>query len=279
MLHLWRDKYCIALSPHRLEVVRRRRGLRPVVDYNFAETFKPSAGESIWKASVAALTRFVASTQTSADVTVVLSNHFVRYLLVPWSDQISSPEEYRNFAAAAFEEIYGTRAAEWEVCVSDERTGSPRLATAVDKDLLSSIRQAAQGTPLRLSSIQPYLMAAFNQTTQLKKSQNFIFMLVETDLVCFLMAENGQWQNVTATTIAGDATPLAVALSATLERQIFLADLQNSSTLPIFVHAAHHRELELPAVLGETPQMLALPIPQGVAAEQFPSIGLAVTAV
>jgi len=279
VLHLWRDKYCIALSPHRLEAVRRKRGLRPVVDYNFSESFKPSAGESIWKASVAALTRFIASTNASADVTIVLSNHFVRYLLVPWSDQISSPEEYRNFAAAAFEEIYGTRAAEWEVCVSDERAGSPRLATAVDKDLLTGIRQATQGSSLRLRSIQPYLMAAFNQTTPLKKSQNFIFMLVETDLVCFLMAENGQWQNVTATTIAGDTTPLPLALSTALERQIFLADLQNSSALPIFVHAAHLQGLELPAVLGETPQMLTLPIPQGMAAEQYPSIGLAVTAV
>ena len=43
----------------------------------------------------------------SGDLTILLSNHFVRYWLVPWRDEISSPQEFEAYARICCDEVYG----------------------------------------------------------------------------------------------------------------------------------------------------------------------------
>jgi hypothetical protein len=181
-----------------------------------------------------------------------LSNHFVRYLLVPWNALIASEEEFRNYAACAFEEVYGEACAQWEVSVSAERSGTPRLAAAIDRQLLDAVRAAAAGTGLRLTSVQPYLMAAFNRVARPRQRDDFIFMLVEAGRVCILVAQGGKWRHVSAMAAPDDPA----ALSALLAREIQLADLQGEFVPPVMVHAAHLRGLTLAPVLGAPPVVL-----------------------
>lgn len=255
MLRLWPDKYCAVLCPDRLEVIRRRRGLRSAVDFNLAEALVVDVNGPAWRAAVEAFHRFLAKPEIgTGDLRVVLSNHFVRYLLVPWSAQIVSEEEFRSYAAAAFEEVYGEASAEWEVCVSAERSGSPRLAAAVDRSLLKSIRMAVANTRLHLTSVQPYLMAAYNRVARPRPEKDFVFMLVEAGRACILAAQGGKWRHVSA--MAAPQDP--VALSFLLEREIQLADLHGKSVPPVLVHAAHYRGLTLPPVHGQAPLVLEL---------------------
>ena len=255
MLPLWRDKYCVALCPDQLVAIRCARGLRGSVDFKISETLAPLPGEPAWAAAAEALGRFLAAPEAGAgNLSIVLSNHFVRYMLVPWSAQIASVEEFRNYAAAAFEEVYGEAAAEWEVCFSPERAGLPRLAAAVDRALLESVRAAAGRSRLRLQSVQPYLMAAYNRVGQLRPERDFVFMLVEADRVCILIAEGRTWRQVSAVTAPADPA----ALVALLEREIRLAGLQGEAAPPVFVHASQRPGLTLPPFQGKAPQVLEL---------------------
>ena len=253
MLRLSPDQYCAVLCPDQLQVIRRRRRLRSTVDFKVAETFAPDVNGPAWQVAVTAFQRFLAMPEIcTGNLGVVLSNHFVRYLLIPWSAQITSKEEFHNYAAAMFEDVYGEATSGWDVSVSAERSGSPRLAAAVDRSLLEAIRVAVANTRLRLRSVQPYLMAAYNRVARPRHEKDFVFMLVEAGRACILAAQGGKWCYVS--TMAAPEQP--AALSFLLEREIQLADLQGEFVPRVLVHAAHRRGLILPPVHGAAPLVL-----------------------
>ncbi|PWF40450.1 hypothetical protein C7C56_026105 [Massilia glaciei] len=250
---MWRDKYCVVLCPDRLEAIRRRGRACSAVELKFAQALVPSMDGPPWRAAVEGLRRFLEMPEIGkGELGIVLSNHFVRYLLIPWNDQIASEEEFRNYAAAAFEEVYGEAGAGWEVSVSAERPGSPRLAAALDRQLLEAIRATLANTCVRLTLVQPYLMAAFNRVVRPRHDEDLVFMLVEAGRACILVAQGGKWCHVSAAAVPQDPA----ALSSLLEREIQLADLPGESVPPVVVHAAHLRGLTLAPVHGVAPRML-----------------------
>jgi len=247
------DHSCAVLCPDQLQVIRPGKGWRHSAGSSFAETFVGNAEGPPWQAAVDAFQRFLATAETGSEaLDVVLSNHFVRYLLVPWNAQIASAEEFRNCAAAMFEEIHGEVASDWDVTVSAERAGAPRLAAAVDRSLLAAIRTAVAPTRLRLVSIQPYLMAAYNRVARAHTGRDFVFMLLEAGRACILAAQGGKWCYVSTAA----APEPAQALSSLLAREMQLADLQGESVPPVYVHAAHRQGLVLPPVHGAAPLVL-----------------------
>jgi hypothetical protein len=269
---LWPDTSCAVLCPDQLQVVRHRKGWRRRAAFSFAETFVADGNGTPWQAAVDAFERFLATPEAGrGTLEVVLSNHFVRYLLVPWSAQIASAEEFRNYAASMFEDIHGDLAAEWDVMVSAERAGAPRLAAAVDRALLAAIRTAVAPTRLRLASVQPYLMAAYNRVARAHTGGDFVFMLLEAGRACIVAAQGGKWCHVST----APAPEPAQALSSLLAREMQLADLQGESVPPVYVHAAHRRGLVLPPVHGAEPLVLEARPLAGLAQARGPACELA----
>lgn len=251
------DRACAVLCPDQLQVVRsgtrwpRRSAIR------FAESFAVEGDAPAWQPGVAALERFLAEhAGSAAALDVVVSNHFVRYVLLPWNAQVASDEEMRNCAAAMFEDIHGEPAAAWEVTVSAERTGAPRLAAAIDSALLAAVRAAVRSSRWGLASIQPYLMAAYNRVARPHTGSDFVFMLLEAGRACIVAAQEGQWCHVS--TAAAPAPEQALALL--LAREVQLADLHGPSLPPVYVHAAHRPGLVLPEVHGAAPRILERPV-------------------
>ena len=259
MSRSWADTSCAVLCPDQLQVIRPGKRWRRSATSTFAETFASDADGPPWQAAVDAFQRFLATAETGTGaLDVVLSNHFVRFLLVPWSAQIASAEEFRNCAAAMFEDIHGDVSAQWDVTVSAERAGAPRLAAAVDRSLLAAIRSAVAPTRLRLLSVQPYLMAAYNRVARARTGSDFVFVLLEAGRACILAAQGGKWCHVSTAA----APEPAQALASLLARELQLADLPGDSVPPLYVHAPHRRGLVLPPVHGAAPLVLeARPLP------------------
>ena len=88
------------------------------------------------------------------DVTVVLSNHFARYTVVPPQVDATAEEELA-LARFHFAKIHGERARGWEVRISRAGDG-PRLACAIDASLLERLKACfPKGGKARLASVQP----------------------------------------------------------------------------------------------------------------------------
>ena len=234
MSPLWRNRYSVALHPQRAVVVRRRRGLRTVAEPVHAETWAGAPSQPNWREAAQAFERLAQhiKQQGGDSVSVVLSNHFVRYLLIPWSDRIASAEEFGNYAAASFADVYGVVAEDWELCVSRERAGAPRVAAAVDRALLEALRAAAAAARLRIKSIKPHLMAAFNRFAQRRRAERFVFATAEDERVCVLVAQAGAWRHVGCMAIA---QPQDVAIPALIDRELRLVGVVDDP--PSFIHA------------------------------------------
>ena len=194
MLPSWRDRVCFALTPDALSWVRVARGVKPaVVEKNTLSCVAEANGA--WQGVLQKL-QGVLVTQAAADATVILSNHFVRYVLVPWRDALSGADEELAFARHCFAKVYGDAAAGWEVRVSDDKPGAPRVASAVDRQLMEALRSAFAQSAIALRSVQPFLMISFNRWRGEFRRRDAWFVIAERGRYCCAAIEKQEWRNV-----------------------------------------------------------------------------------
>ncbi len=124
-------------------------------------------------------------------VAVILSNHLVRYTVLPWLSSLSSGEEWLSYARHAFDSTYGAMAARWRIRVCGTGYRQPRVASAVDEDLLQPLEALAG-----VVSIQPYLMAAFNSRRRTLHGKTTWFVLQEPGRLTLTLFAKGAWKRV-----------------------------------------------------------------------------------
>lgn len=247
----WRDRWIAVLSPDRVLLLRQGRGWRARPDVVAEAACATPTGMG----AAEALERLLASAaQGPADLTVVLSNHFVRYVLVPWRPEVSQRAELAAFAAICFDETFGPEPGGREIRCGRERAPSARVAAGVDADLLARLRAAAAASRLRLLSVQPYLTAVFDRVLRSLDRRDFMFLVAEPQRACLLVATGGCWRAVRSN--AADASP--ESLTGLLAREAQLAGLADDGMPPIYVHAPGQRGLQLPSCLGVSPRSVSL---------------------
>lgn len=158
-------------------------------------TFSPTQGsvgeEEPWRGALEELKGQVAALRGRVDVTVVLSNHFVRYAVLPEQDGTATPEEELALARFQFAKIHGERVKGWEVRVCEQ------LACAVDAALLSEMRGIfSRHKGARLVSVQPYLMAAYNRSRRRIPREGAWLLLAEAERTCLARLAPRGWASV-----------------------------------------------------------------------------------
>jgi hypothetical protein len=131
-----------------------------------------------------------------AAVTVILSNHYVRYALVPWSDALAGEAEEIAYVRHHFARIHGERAKGWSFRATPAPAGAPRLCSAIDTALLEEIKRSFKKKRARLASVQPALMAVFNRARSVVPSGGAWIALVEPDRACVALHAKGRWQSI-----------------------------------------------------------------------------------
>jgi hypothetical protein len=195
---LFPDRVLIALAPAALAFVRMQGVFRPRIAEKRVLECDPRFGPEPWQGAVAALAQLAPALQaTRANVTVVLSNHFVRYALVPWNEGLDRSAEELAYARYCFGRIHGERSKGWEIRLSDAAAGSERLASAIDTALLQAIHACfPSGAKTRLASVQPYLMSAFNTCRARVGGEPAWLLLIEPQRACFARLDSGRWSSV-----------------------------------------------------------------------------------
>jgi hypothetical protein len=115
-----------------------------------------------WRPALDALARILPSHRGDA-ASLVLADQFVRYALLPWSETLKTHEQWLAFARHRFVSIHGPVANEWEIKFAGTAPAGPRLACAVDRELVDELVEQFSANSVRLMSLQPFLVAAFNQ--------------------------------------------------------------------------------------------------------------------
>jgi hypothetical protein len=227
----WRERVQIALSPHRLAMVRLSRGLKPRVTDRKCLPCGEDGAQPNWTAPMNALREMVIHPNVpKAGTTVILSNHFVRYLVLPWSAEIITESEELEFARARFVQVFGEKARDWAIRISNAPAGAGRLAAATDLALIDALTRTLDGASLRLVSCQPALMAQFNGL-RTRIGDDAWLVSAEQGRLLIAWICKGQWRSVRTRPVNGTAAPLRELLeqermllsAGSLDDKVFLS--------------------------------------------------------
>ncbi len=175
---LFPERHLIGLAPAEVSLGKRKLAC------------DPAFGAQPWQGAIHALKNL----DLAGKVTVVLSNHFVRYALVPWSGALSSPQEEDAYVRHHFVKIHGERAKSW---VFRATGAASRLCSAIDQDLLEELRACfAKRRKAKLVSVQPHLMAAYDRCRRAIPSGGAWLAVTERDRACVALHGQGSFRAV-----------------------------------------------------------------------------------
>ena len=187
----------------------------------------PSYGSEPWHGALEALKSIKLP---SSRATLVLSNHFVRYALVPWSGALATPAEEEAYLRHQFAKIHGERAKSWLLRASEAPRGEARLASAVDADLVTAIKALfPKGGQAKLVSIQPALMHVFNSARGGLPDAGAWVVIAEAERACVALHASGAFRSVQ--NVKGEWRTL-------LERERYRAPLEGEPPKLVFLSGA-----------------------------------------
>lgn len=247
---LSRSELRIALHPERIELHRSGRkltlqGYQRHVDDKAIIPCAPGADAARpWNSALQTLeTNLPSFVEPGTEVSVILSNHFMHYLLVPWLSKLSDEEEM-VFARHCFKEMYGSAAESWSVRTSPGPAGVATVASAVDTRLLEELRALLGRMGLDIKSIQPDLMEAYNNCQDVLEGRDAWIALLEPGSLCLAVLRKGQLTWIRNLRI-GDVWH--EELPTLLEREAYLADAEAAMD-DVFLWAPYLESTEIPAV-------------------------------
>ena len=206
MLPLWSDKLQIVLTPDRVSITRQNAGFRSgqLVSHSLP-CAAPLQGEPAWQPAIRSLQALLKQKNVrNTSATVLLSNHFVRYQLINTQPDLSSLEEEKAFVRFSFAEVYGDEVNRWQLRWGSGLQLSPQVASAIDHALIEQIEITLSQAGVKLSSLQPYLMAAFNYVRKWVDASPHWFVLVEPGNACTGFMQNGDWQQLHNSRLGAD---------------------------------------------------------------------------
>jgi len=191
---LWSERLCIALLPDRMAWVIPARGWGKRIRAQGSVPVPAAAEGQLWQAALEVLQRELPNIPIArGEVSVVLSNAFVRYLAINSSTALSNIEERLALARHDFQKIHGVLAEAWEIRIGAGEQNY--LAAAMDGELLVQLRHCFAATRLKLHSVQPYAVAAFNHWAECfdSKTAEGLF-LAEPHGYCYAGMSDGRWE-------------------------------------------------------------------------------------
>ena len=181
---LWRNRELrIGLAPERIYV-------------SGAKSLDLPAGDGGWAAAVQALPDILKGRNGVASV--VLADQLVRYALLPHNETLKTSEQWAALARHRFSVLHGPRADEWQVSIAATAPHGARLACAVDRTLLLQLTEVFQKAGVRLGSVQPFLVAAFNRIRRRVGNGSCWIVVEEPGRLTLALIPRGAWVAIRA---------------------------------------------------------------------------------
>jgi hypothetical protein len=255
---LLREHLRIGVCPDRLIVAGYSRGLRPALARRQLIPLEPADDPSGWQRAVAALPAALAELQPGrGEVTLVLSNHFVRYALLPWNKGLRTRAEWDAFARHRLAAVHGSAVESWDLRLTETGPRGPRIACAVEHALLDALDAALEPSGAALVSVQPYLMAAFNRVRRELGNTDCWLVVEEPGRLTLALIERGSWRAIRSRRVD---ERWRHSLGEILERESAVLGLEHPCTQ---VAICSHEEPD--PELGSTLTLRDLTLPRGVA--------------
>lgn len=271
MSPLWRDQIQLFFAPGRIDLVRLAKGLKALPQPKISTIFEQGTDTALWKTPIEQLAQLLekennASSLSGAELSITLSNHFVRYAVIQFQQGIKDAQEFFTYAQFQMREIYGDRVDSWDISMSDWDPKSGGICAALESELVQQLQALAVRFHLRLKQIEPYLAAAFDQWSRTIHQQRFWFIVVEPDRLCVLLFSNGSWKSIRNQRLLN---AVETELPVLLEQETIIATQQEPVEL-VYIFAPENADLPLP--LESSWQFNRLPLDGILPPAHFPTL-------
>jgi hypothetical protein len=196
----------VVLRPGEVRVTRRS-GLFPGRggdERAFVVSGARGGGDEPWRASVQRLAEALTELRPRAGALhVVVSDHFARYVLVPWSADLVADAERIAFARIIFHDVFGAAADTWNVTMDEQPAGCASFACAIDRALQQSLQDLAKALGLRLAALAPTLTDRINRHRRALGEPTFCVASIEPGRLTLAFRHAGAWQAVRSRRVEG----------------------------------------------------------------------------
>jgi len=167
-------------------------------------------GAPAWSGALKKLAAWLArrSASSAMRLHVVLSNSFVRFACVPWSEAIADEGELQTVAGLVLEGCYGDMAG-WTVSLDNGGWGEARLVCAVESALLAELRETVEAAHVDCSHIEPYFVTCWNRWCGELPAGDALWVVAEPQGPAVVASfRGGAWNSVRSTGSGYEAASL-----------------------------------------------------------------------
>lgn len=189
-------RWSVGLAPHRVTLAQQSL-LGGVKIIGAAEPSRPD-----WTAALAKLEELLPGS-AEGSLRVVISSHWLRYQLLPWTDLLAHRRDAVNVARAHFAQVYGSSMPLGRITLADQGWGKPMLACAIPEELEALIETNAIRFGMKLEAMVPDLHL-LDYLRPSKHNGSHAVLLGQPGLWILLAGEHGQTNSVRHHRFAGD---------------------------------------------------------------------------
>lgn len=191
----WRDRTDVFLGADAVHVARFGGGLRRRAPERHRQAYGLAGAR--WQDVVEALRSALATLRVrGGDATVVVSNHYVRFALVPHANQLRNSAERLVAARHTLQSIYGEAAERWRVVLDGGSRRGAAIAAGIEAELVDGVVAALTAAGLRVRSVQPLFATALNASRRTLGNGPAWFGVAEPGRLALAYVERGGWQSL-----------------------------------------------------------------------------------
>jgi hypothetical protein len=192
---LWRDEVAIFIAPRRIALARRARGLKPRL--GSATEIAVAGHWGDFGPALSKLTDVLAEpTWQDALARVIVADPWARYGIVPWPNLRLDNDGRLTHARYVLAESYGEAVSDWSVSLADTPPGQAYVACAMPAELKRGLEEALAGARLKLVSLQPQLIVAFNAWRHQLPPDDAWFVSLDEGSLAAVHLSQGAWDRV-----------------------------------------------------------------------------------
>lgn len=170
MLQQWRKPVSIALTPEGIAI---NSGAKPRF---IAVQSEMLTGPSSWGTVLTELANNTAEI-TARRVKFILSNHYIRYAILPWQAGVFSQQDWQSLAENHMRILYGDVINSWKISVAMQGYGQPLVISAIDHLLLEGLEELASQSIWKIDAVEPAFITTSNHYHHTIKKNSWLMMI------------------------------------------------------------------------------------------------------
>ncbi len=195
MSPLWRDEVALFVAPRKIALARRTRGLKPRIG-SATEIAVPGHLGDIGPMLSQLAGVLAEPTWRDATARVIVADSWARYGIVPWPNLRLDNEGRVSHARYVLTENYGDALSDWSVSLADTPPGHAYVACAMPAPLKIGLEETLAGARLKLVSLQPQLIVAFNAWRPQLPADDAWFVSLDEGSLAAVHLSQGTWDRV-----------------------------------------------------------------------------------